>query len=215
VIADTQIPIAPTRVSILARVAPALSYALPALGAAISALMLINVLRAMRSAEAAGFGAVSGAIREANLPVVVTLYLGVILGFVGVGIALVRMFTTITTVTPSAWYFLMIGIAGLLPIVLLWEAQSILLGVVFGRSSGGVVEVARQVTLLSMMTTLLGAVSILMLLVSAFVPLPRILGTKRKWAPFVMLLLIDTAMITMTVLFHLRNAWLLVQLERS
>ncbi len=214
-IADTQIPPAPTRVSILARVAPALSYALPALGAAISALMLINVFRAMRNAEAAGFGAVSAAIREANLPVVVTLYLGVILGFIGVGIALVRMFTTITTVTPSAWYFLIIGIAGLLPIVLLWEAQSLLLGVLFGRSAGGVVEVARQVTLLSMMTTLLGTVSILIMLVSAFVPLPRILHAKRKWAPVVVLLLMETAVIVMTVLFHLRNAWLLVQWERS
>jgi hypothetical protein len=41
------------------------------------------------------------------------------------------------------------------------------------------------------------------------------LYAKRKWAPVVMLLLIETATIVMTVLFHLRNAWLWVQLERS
>lgn len=212
---DTQISNVPTRVSILARVAPALSYALPALGAAISALMLINVFRAMRTAEAAGLGAVSAGISEANLAVVVTLYLGVILGFVGVVIGLVRMFTTVTTATPSAWYFLLTGMIGLGPILLLWEAQSLLLGVIFGRSPGGVVEVARQVSLLSLMTMLLGAVSILILLVSAFVPLPRILHAKRKWAPVVMLLLMETAVIAMTVLYHLRNAWLWVQFERS
>ena len=212
---ETQIPTAPARVSILARVAPAFSYALPALGAAISALMLINVFQAMRNAEAAGLGAVSAGMREANLPIVVALYLGLILGFAGVVIGLVRMFTTITTAPPSAWYFLFVGVVGLVPILLLWEAQSLVLGVVFSRATGGVVEVARQVTLLSILTILLGAVSALILLVTAFVPLPRILYAKRKWAPVVMLLVIETAMIVMTVLFHLRNAWLWVQLERS
>ena len=204
-----------TSVSIIARVAPSFSFALPALGAAIRALMLINVFRAMRSAEAAGIGAVSAGIREANFPIVVALYLGVIVGLVGVVIGLVRMFTTVTTATPSAWYFLIIGIVGLLPVLLLWEAQSLLLGVIFSRSPGGVVEVARQVTLLSIMTMLFGAVSILILLVSAFVPLPRILHAKRKWAPLVMLLLMETAVIAMTVVYHLRNAWLWVQFERS
>ena len=212
---QTQIPIPPPRVSILARVAPALSYAMPALGAAISALMLINVFQAMRDAEAAGIGALSGALREANIPIVVTLYLGVILGFAGVAVGLVRMFTTTTTATPSSWFFLITGIIGLVPVLLLWEAQSLLLGVIFGRLPGGVVEVARQVVLLSMMTMLAGAVSILILLVSVFVPLPRILHARRKWAPVVMLLLIETAVIAMTVLYHLRNAWLWVQLQRS
>jgi hypothetical protein len=212
---DAQIATAPARVSILARIAPALSYALPALGAAVSALMLIKVFQAMRHAEAAGVGAVSAGIREANLPIVVTLYLGVIVGFAGVVVGLVRMFTTITTATPSAWYFLIIGLIGLAPTLLLWEAQSLLLGVIFAHATGGVVEVARQVTLLAIMTMLLGALSILILLVSAFVPLPRILYAKRKWAPVVMLLLMETAVIAMTVLFHLRNAWLWVQFERS
>jgi hypothetical protein len=214
VIADAHIPTALARVSILARVAPVFSYGLPALGAAVSALMLINVFRAMRNAEAAGIGAVSGGIREANIPIVVTLYFGVALGFAGIAIGLIRMFTTTTTATPSSWFFLITGIIGLVPVLLLWEAQSLLLGVIFGRAAG-VAEVARQVSLLSMLTMLLGALSILILLVTAFVPLPRILYAKRKWAPVVMLLLMETAVIAMTVLFHLRNAWLWVQFERS
>jgi hypothetical protein len=146
---------------------------------------------------------------------VVTLYIGVILGFVGVVIGLVRMFTTVTTATPSTWYFLIIGIIGLVPVLLLWEAQSLLLGVLFGRTSGGVVEVARQVSLLSMLTMLCGALSVLILLVSAFVPLPRILYAKRKWPPVVLLLLMETAVIAMTILYHLRSAWLWVQFQRS
>jgi hypothetical protein len=212
---DAQFAAAPKRASILARVAPAFSYALPALGAAISALMLINVFQAMRNAEAAGIGAVSAGIREANFPIVITLYLGVLLGFAGVVVGLVRMFTTTMTSTPSAWYFLITGVVGLIPVLLLWEAQSLLLGVIFGHATGGVAEVARQVSLLAMTTMLLGVISILILLVSMFVPLPRILHAKRKWAPVVMLLLMETAVIAMTALFHLRNAWLWVQFQRS
>ncbi|HZI46554.1 MAG TPA: hypothetical protein VFD75_02090 [Pyrinomonadaceae bacterium] len=201
--------------SVLARFAPALSYALPALGAAISALKLINVFRGMRNAETAGIAAVSAGMREANFPIVVTLYLGVILGFAGIIIGLVRMFTTTTTGTPSTWYFLITGIVGLLPVLALWEAQSLLVGVIFGRPAAGAVEVARQVSLLSMATMIAGAFGILILLVSAFVPLPRILYAKRKWAPLVMLLVMETALVAMTVLYHLRSAWLWVQFQRS
>lgn len=212
---DTQLLSRPARVSILARIAPALSYALPALGAVISAVMLINVFRGMRNAETAGIAAVSAGMREANFPIVVTLYLAVILGFAGIIIGLVRMFTTTTTATPSTWYFLITGIVGLLPVLALWKAQSLLLGVIFGQSAGGVVEVARQVSLLSIATVIAGAFGILILLVSAFVPLPRILYAKRKWAPLVMVLLMETAIVAMTVLYHLRSAWLWVKFQQS
>jgi len=200
-----------SRVSILARIIPVLSYALPALGAAVSALFLINVFRAMRNAETAGVAAVAAGIREANFPILITLYLGVVLGFAGIAIGLARMFTTTTTATPSSWFFLITGIIGLLPALLLWQAQSLLLGVIFGHATGGVVEVARQVSLLSMLTICLGAVTVLILLVSAFVPLPEILRAKRKWAPVVMLLVIETGVIAMTALYHLRTAWLLAK----
>jgi len=169
----------------------------------------------MRNAEAAGIGAVSAGIREADLPIVVALYVGVVFGFAGIVIGLVRMFTTTTTATPSAWYFLITGIAGLLPVLLLWKAQSLLLGAIFERSAGGVVDVAREVSFMAIVTMLVGAVSVLILLVSAFVPLPQILRAKRKWAPLVMLLLVETAVIAMTVLYHLRMAWLWVQFQQS
>jgi hypothetical protein len=51
-------------------------------------------------------------------------------------------------------------------------------------------------------------VSILILLASSFVPLPAVLRAKRKWAPLIMLLLMETAIIAMTVFYHLRTAWL-------
>ena len=199
----------PTRVSIIARIVPAFSYALPALGAAVSAMLLLSVLRAMRHAEAAGIGAVAAGISEANITILVTLYLAIFVGGAGVVIGLVRLFTTTVTASPSAWYYLAAGILGLMPVIALWRAQSILWDAIFPRSTGaGVSEVAGQITLFSIVATVLGAVSILILLVSSFVPLPAVLRGKRKWAPLIGLLVMETAIIAMTVVFHLRTAWL-------
>jgi hypothetical protein len=214
VIPDTQIATAPARASILARLAPAFSYALPPFGAAISALMLLNVFQAMRNAESAGIAAVSGATAEANLPIVVALYLAVVLGLAGIVVGTVWIFARTKTATPSAWFFLITGFFGLAPILLLWEAQSLLLGVIFGHATEGVVEVASQVSVLSLMTIGFGIVSILILLVTAFIPLPRFLRAKRKWAPVVVLLLFEVALIAMTALYHLRTAWLWAQHDK-
>jgi hypothetical protein len=214
VIPETQIAAAPARASILARLAPAFSYALPPFGAALSALMLVNVFQAMRNAESAGVAAVSAGIAEANLPIVVTLYLAVVLGLAGIVVGTIWIFATTKTATPSAWFFLITGCFGLAPMLLLWEAQSLLLGVIFGHATGGVVEVASQVSALSLMTIGFGLVSILILLVTAFIPLPRFLRAKRKWAPVVVLLLFEIAFIAMTALYHLRTAWLWAQHEK-
>ena len=199
----------PARISIIARLVPALSYALPALGAAVSAMLLLNVLRAMRNAEAAGIGAVAGGISEANLAILVTLYLAIFIGGAGVVIGLVRLFATTTTASPSALYYLIAGVLGMAPRFALWRAQSLLLDAIIPRSVGaGVSAVAGQITLFSIAAIVLGGVSIIVLLASSFVKLPAILQSKRKWAPLVALLVIETAIIAMTVVYHLRTTWL-------
>lgn len=199
----------PTRVSIMARVVSAFSYLLPALGAAVSAMLLLGVLRAMRHAEGAGIGAVTAGIYEANVAILVTLYLAILVGAAGVVIGLVRLFTTTTTASPSALYYLIAGLLGMTPMFALWYAQSVLLDAIIPRSSGaGVSEVAGQITLFSIVAVVLGGVSILILIASSFVPLPAILRAKRKWAPLIALLVMETAIIAMTVVYHLRTAWL-------
>ena len=199
----------PARVSIIARLVPAISYALPALGAGVSAMLLLSVLRAMRNAEGAGIGAVAGGISEANVAILVTLYLAIFVGAAGVVIGLVRLFTTTTTASPTAWYYLIAGILGLMPMFALWYAQSLLLDAIFPRSTGaGVSEVAGQITLFSIVAMVLGVLSILIVLASSFLPLPAVLHGKRKWAPLVSLLVMESAIIAMTVVYHLRTAWL-------
>lgn len=93
---------APSRVSILARLVPAFSYAIPMLGAALSALSLLGVIRAARNAEAAGIAAVAEGMAEANLAVVVALYLAIFVGFMGIVVMVIRSFMSTTTAAPAA-----------------------------------------------------------------------------------------------------------------
>jgi hypothetical protein len=205
-----QNPQAPfTRVSILARIIPAMSYGLAALGAAVSAWLFIGVLRAMRYAESAGIAAISAGLTEANMAIVVSLYLAIVVGLIGIVIAPVRMFTKTTTASPSGWFFLITGVFGFAPMFALWQAQSLLLEVLFAERN--VMGVARQIAFLLMLSLCLGAVAILILLVSSVVPLPGILRAKRKWAPIVTLVAMEGVVIAMTVLYHLRTAWLYQQ----
>ena len=211
---EEQIPPKPTRVSILARIVPALSYALPALGAAISALLFIRVMEAMRNAEAAGIAAVAGGISEANIAIVVTLYLAVFVGLAGLGIGIARTFSITKTATPSAWFFLIAGTLGVFPMFTLWCAQSMLLEVLFSRTppEGGIAAVASQISLLLMVTIISAAIIILILLASSVVPLPGILRAKRRWAPVVALVLIEIFLIAMTVGYYWRTSWLYQQI---
>ena len=203
---------ASSSVSILARIVPALSYALPALGAAGSAYLFITLMRAMREAETAGIGAVSRGLSEANMVIVVTLYLAIVVGFIGIVIGFARMFMNTTTAAPSAWFYLITGILGFGPMFALWQAQSLLLEVMFARSAN-IAMVASKITVLLMLALSVGLVSILVLLVVSIIPLPRFLRAKRKWAAPVVLVFMEIAVIAMTVLYHMRTAWLYQQYQ--
>ena len=197
--------IVPTRVSILARLIPAFSYALPALGAALSATLFMGVMRAMRNAGSAGIAAVAAGMTEANLSVVIALYLAVFVGLIGVVIGLVRTFSTTTTASPSGWLFLVMGGLGFAPMLALWRAESLLLDVLSSRSGPGVVSVADQISACLMLTIGMAAIGCLILLVASVVPLPAVLRAKRKWAPLIFLVLIELALIAMTVAYHVRT----------
>jgi hypothetical protein len=199
-------PAAPTRVSILARLIPAFSYALPALGAALSALLFIGVARAMRNAEAAGIGAIAGGMSEANLVIVVTLYLAVFVGLIGVVVGFVRCLSQTTTASPAGWFFL-IGVLGFAPVLALWQAESLFIEVLISRSGPGVVAVADQINICLTLALGTAALGVLVLLVASVIPLPAVLRAKRKWAPVVFLVLMELALIVMTVAYHMRTSW--------
>ena len=197
----------PVRASILARLIPAISYALPAFGAAVSAWLFVGVMEAMKNAESAGIAAVAGGMAEANLTVVITLYLAIFVGLIGVIIGLVRAFSITTTASPSAWLFLIMGVLGIAPMLILWRAESLLLGVLTSRSGPGIVSVADQITTCLMLTIGLAAMGCVLLLVASVVPLPAVLRAKRKWAPATLLLIMELALVAMTIAYHVRTYW--------
>jgi hypothetical protein len=200
--------VVPTRVSILARLVPAFSYGLPAFGAALSAWLFIGVMQAIHRAESAGIAAIAGGMSEANLAVVITLYLAIFIGLVGVIMGLVRAFSNVTTASPAGWFYLVAGIIGLAPMLTLWEAESLLIEVLLGRTETGVGAVASQITMCLMLTIGFAIIGCLILLAASVVPLPGFLRAKRKWSPAVFLLIMELALIAMTVAYHMRTYWL-------
>ena len=196
-----------SRVSILARLVPSFSYALPALGAALSALLFIGVMRAMRMAESAGIAAVAGGMSESNLSVVIALYLAIFVGLIGVVIGLVRTFSTITTASPSGWFYLVAGGLGFAPLLTLWRAESLLLDVLTSRSGPGMASVANEISTCLMLTIGLAAIGILILFVASVVPLPAALRAKQKWSSLIFLVIMELALIGMTIAYHVRTSW--------
>ena len=205
---DQEIAAARTRVSILARIIPALSYALPALGAALSALLFINVMRAMRNAEAAGIAAIAGGMSEANIAIVATLYLAIFVGLIGAIVSIVRALSTTSTAAPAGWLFLVMGVLGIAPVLTLWQAQSLLLNVLTSPGSGpGVAVVAQDITIYIYSTLGLAPVVCLVLLVLSLIPLPAVLRARWKWSPVIALLILELMMVGMTVAYHMRTYW--------
>jgi hypothetical protein len=199
--------LAPSRVSILLRLVPSFSYAIPMLGAALSALFMLGVIRAMRYAEAAGIAAVAGGMAEANLAVVVALYLAIFVGFIGIVVMVIRSFMSTTTASPAAWFFLITGIIGLFPLLLLWEAQSLLVAAI-SPGGGGIVHFVSNIRLYLSLTLVASAVLVLILLIASLIPLPKVLRSKRNWAPLIVLVLMELALIGMAVAFQVRTSWL-------
>jgi hypothetical protein len=196
-----------SRVSILARLVPAFSYAIPMLGAALSALFLLGVMRAMRYAEAVGIAAVAGGMAEANLAVVLALYLAIFVGFIGIVVMVIRSFMSTTTASPAAWFFLITGIISLIPLLLLWEAQSLLVAAI-SPGGGGIVHFVSNIRLCLSLTLVASAVVVVILLIASLVPLPKVLTSKRNWAPLIVLVLMELALIGMAVAFQVRTSWL-------
>ncbi len=196
----------PSRVSILARLVPAFSYALAMFGAALSALFLLGVIRAMRMAETAGIAAVAGGMAEANLAVVVALYLAIFVGFIGIVLMAVRSFMSTSTASPAASFFLISGIISFIPTLLLWEGQSLMVSAIT-PGSGGIVYFVSSIRLCLSLTLVTSVAFALILMVASLIPLPKVLRARHNWAPLLVLVLMELALIGMAVAFQVRTSW--------
>lgn len=193
------------RVSILARLVPQVSLCISLIGEALCALLLLRVLEGMRNAEAAGIAAVAGGMAEANAATTVALYLALFFGFIGIVVMAIRAFTATTTASPSAWFFASSGLLTLVPLLLLWSAQSFFLD---GLRGGNISVAAPNIFLFLRLT--IGACAVLtpILLIAAFIPLPSVFRAKNKWTSVIILVLMMIVMIGTAVVFQMRTSWL-------
>lgn len=194
------------RISISGRLFPIFSYVIAAIGGGISALFLRNVMTAMKYAEASGIAAVSAGMSEANVPVIVGLCLATILGFVGIVIAICRLFMKTAKASPPGWFFIIPAILGFLPAVFLWLAESMILDVVFQRgdsSGGGIAAVASTISYLIIAAMASAVVIPWVLLVAAVVPFSS--KNNKKFGSLIILLAFEAALLAALVMFYMRN----------
>ena len=198
----------PSKVSIIARLVPSLSYVIAMLGAVVSAMLIIRTFQAMRNAETAGIAAVAAGMAEASQAVAILVYLAIFVGVIGLVVMVVRLLTTTATASPSGWFFLISGGLGLVPVTLLWKAESLLIEAISPGFRGGVVQVASAIQMCLTLTLITAGAFSLTLLVGSLVPLPAMLKSKRGYAPMIVLVLMELALTAIAVGFQLRASWL-------
>lgn len=195
------------RVSVLGRLVPAFSYAVTSPACIVSAFLLFNVLRGMRTAETAGIASVAGGTAEATLPTLLALYFATAAGVIGILVAVIRLFTTNTTSSPSALFLLIAGLIGLSPVLLLWQAESVLIQAITPGSPGAAEAASSFQTWLTL-TIIFAFIADSILVIGSIAPLPSIMRAKREYASLLVLLLMEAALVGMAVAFQMRLSWL-------
>jgi hypothetical protein len=177
------------KVSGLARALPGFSYAAIAAGAGISSLFLFQTIPETESISPRDAGAFLRSVGDINLPAMVGLYLGAILGFAGVVFAFSRLMVNTSTASPPGAIFIVPGILGLLPAFILWTAESRLIsalvpgGLDVGTDPSVVIASASNLLLLNIPVSLVGTIVALLVSLVPFeyrmlrTPLPLLVVT--------------------------------------
>jgi hypothetical protein len=167
-------------------------------GAAWSAWGLLRVTSACRNAEASGLLSVARGIAEANQLLIVPLYVGVIFAFIAV-VAYVRAHSA-----PSITLVLSSSFVALIPVALVWLAESLLLNALtFARD--GIIANGTLIQRLLSVALGGGIVLAVMFLFGWLLRVPPTLAPKRTVAT---VFFFFGCLVLAVIGFHLRNAWI-------
>lgn len=195
------------KVSISARLVPALSYAIPAIGGAISSFFLMSAMRALRQQETSGLASIMKGIAESTIPVLASLYLAAICGVIVIGVLAVRMLDQTKTASPAGWFFVVSGLLCLLPAGLFCEAESIIIEILTDPvNSTGIAAAASNISWL--LTASLAAAPIIIILLMAASVLPLSSRSSPKWGPIIAATTIEVLIIFAAIAFQMRLFWL-------
>jgi biopolymer transport protein ExbD len=184
------------RVSITARLIAALAYTIPAIGGAAGSFLLLNLFRALRTSETAGISAVMNGMKEASLPVTVSLYLAALFGVAVIVVLVVRMFVRTATASPPFWFFVIGGILSLIPAALFWKAQLLVIDILSPGSSvaaAGISGVANDLSRLLVLSIVAAPIVFIILVVLAVLPFKS--RPRPKWGSLIVTILITMAFV--------------------
>jgi hypothetical protein len=199
------------KVSVIERIVPALSYTIAAIGGGLSGYMLLRMMQALRKSESAGISTVMAGMAEANIPVLVALYLAVFVGLIGVIISIAFQFATRKTSSSPIWLPAIPAIFGLLPVLMVWYAETLIIDVISpsSRTSGqGAAEVGSTVATLIIVAIIFAFVSIFVSLAMSVLPFSS--QASRRLGPVALTVSFEVVLIVLAVLFQVRT-WSLYQ----
>ncbi len=182
------------KVSISTRLIALAAFTIPLIGGALSSFFLFGAFRALQGIQSAGVGAVMAAMKEASLPVIVSLYVAAFFGLVVAVVLVVRMMTQTTKASPPFWFFIVGGVLSFLPAALFWKCQMLILEVLSPGSkigSAGIGGVGAEIAEWLLISLVAAPIIFVILLVASVVPLPSRPGPK-------VLSLIAASVVTLT-----------------
>jgi hypothetical protein len=165
-------------------------------------MRLLGIMRVVSAAELSGFLSVARGIAEANQPVLVALYLGMICAAITISLAMRRRDKK---ALPPGWLWVATLVVGLIPVVLLWIVETMMIRALGGLRNGVVPNASLIETLL--FTVIGGGIGVaLLVLLSAILRVS--VGKEAKWKSLVAVSLVLTTFIVGAIAFHMRNAWI-------
>lgn len=185
---------------------PALVYLIPLIGAALSAFFQFDMMQRWIAQKGVGAEVIFAVLAESMFPVLVSLYLQIVLGFVVCIILIVRMVMETKTASPSGWFFLLGGILCLIPLIILFEAQSMAIEVLIVSGPDGVLEIGTIVNILLILIMVALPITFIILIALSVIPF----STKKnpKWSSLITAVLVQFLIIAVTVAYQLRFLWL-------
>jgi biopolymer transport protein ExbD len=187
------------KVSVITRLIGVVTYTIPGIGAALGALLMVNLFQSLRTNETAGVGTVMRGMKEASLPLTVSLYLAAACGIALIIVLVIRMIVQTKTASPPFWFFAVGGILSLVPALLFWKAQLLVIEVLSPGSSvgsAGISGVGEEVA--QFLTISIIAVPLVFIVLVVLSVLPLTSRPGQKWgslivAAFTAVLFIATA----------------------
>jgi biopolymer transport protein ExbD len=188
------------KVSISARLIAALCYIIPPIGAALSSLLMLRMFWALAENESAGIEAVMGAVKEASLPSIISLYLAAVVGIALIIVLVVRMTMQTKTASPPLWFFAFGGVFCLVTVAIFWIAKWFIIEALSPGSSigeGGLGSLGASISQLLTWSIIAVPMAVVFLIAASVLLLSS--RSKTKWLPLAAAIVIEILLIAVAI----------------